>query len=101
MRIASERAQRPAAGEIAVASIVYLGGTSDNNPFGFIRVDTSGVVDPYAVYAYDNSGSPLPLGSTISAVPEPSTTALAGLGALVLGAAGLRRWRKAKQAAGG
>jgi hypothetical protein len=51
-------------------------------------------------YAYDDSGNELPMGQTISAIPEPTSTALAGLGALVLGAAGIRRWRKAKQAAG-
>jgi hypothetical protein len=34
----------------------------------------------------------------VGAIPEP-TTAAAGLGALALGAAGLRRWRKQKQAA--
>jgi hypothetical protein len=32
-------------------------------------------------------------------VPEPSAFVMTGLGALALGAAGLRRWRKAKQAA--
>ena len=75
--------------------------------YGWLEASSSGPSSPSNVpvtverYAYDNSGFPLPLGSTISAIPEPSTTALAGLGALVLGAAGVRRWRKAKQAAGG
>ncbi|MGJ3242546.1 MAG: hypothetical protein ACFE0O_06280 [Opitutales bacterium] len=35
---------------------------------------------------------------TVGAIPEPETAA-AGLGALALGAAGLRRWRQRKQAA--
>jgi hypothetical protein len=75
--------------------------------YGWLEASSSGPSSPSNVpvtveqYAYDNSGFPLPLGSTISAIPEPSTTALAGLGALVLGAAGVRRWRKARQAAGG
>jgi hypothetical protein len=48
-------------------------------------------------WAYDDSGSSIQTGQT-SAVPEPATYAL-GLGALALGAAGLRRWRKQKKAA--
>jgi subtilisin-like proprotein convertase family protein len=45
------------------ANVVYIGGTADANPDlntlygGFIRVDTSAIVDPYAVYAYDNSNN--------------------------------------------
>jgi MYXO-CTERM domain-containing protein len=35
---------------------------------------------------------------TVGAIPEPETAAV-GLGALALGAAGLRRWRKKKQQA--
>ncbi|WOO39810.1 hypothetical protein [Rubellicoccus peritrichatus] len=45
-------------------------------------------------WAYDNTGANIQTG----AIPEPATIAT-GLGALALGAAGLRRWRKAKQAA--
>jgi MYXO-CTERM domain-containing protein len=44
-------------------------------------------------WAYDNSGDYIQAG----AVPEPSETAM-GLGALALGAAGLRRWRRQKAA---
>jgi hypothetical protein len=48
-------------------------------------------------WAYEDSGLDLLVGRT-TAVPEPAETAV-GLGALALGAAGIRRWRKAKQAA--
>jgi hypothetical protein len=74
--------------------------------YGWLEASSSGPSSPSNApvtverYAYDNSGFPLPLGATSSAIPEPSTTALAGLGALVLGAAGVRRWRKTKQTAG-
>ena len=47
-------------------------------------------------YAWDNSGALLPAGT---GVPEPDTMALTGLGALALGAVGLRRWRKSRPAA--
>ena len=48
-------------------------------------------------WAYDDSGDPIQAGQT-SAVPEPATYAL-GLGALALGAAGLRRMRQRKRLA--
>jgi hypothetical protein len=44
-------------------------------------------------WAYEDSGAAI----TVGAVPEPAQTAV-GLGALALGAAGLRRWRKNKAA---
>jgi hypothetical protein len=47
-------------------------------------------------YAWDNTGKQLAAGA---GVPEPDTMALTGLGALVLGAVGLRRWRKNRQTA--
>lgn len=45
-------------------------------------------------WAFEDSGAPIGVGST---VPEPASAA-AGLGLLALGAAGVRRWRKQKQA---
>jgi hypothetical protein len=51
-------------------------------------------------YAYDTSGALIAAGDTgIAAVPEPGAFALTGLGALALGAAGLRRWRAALKTA--
>jgi len=46
-------------------------------------------------WAYDTSGNPLPAGS--EGVPEPSTLAMTGLAALVLGANGVRQWRRARK----
>ena len=43
-------------------------------------------------YAYDNTGAQLPAG----AVPEPAPMGLLALGALALGAKGLRSWRRAR-----
>lgn len=48
-------------------------------------------------WAYDNSGATILAGQTVP-VPEPATAALAMGGALVAGAAGLRRWRKQRAA---
>ena len=71
--------------------------------YGWIQLSYSVGVNPGAGpdltiidYAWDNDGALLPAGDT--GVPEPSTMALTGLGALALGAVGLRRWRKSRPA---
>jgi hypothetical protein len=50
-------------------------------------------------WAYDNTGLQIPMGAKV-AVPEPSTTALLALGALALGARGVRSWRRNRPAGG-
>ena len=71
--------------------------------YGWLELtSTSATGTPATIlgYAYDNSGAPIVVGATgLSAVPEPGTTAALSLGALALGAAGVRRWRQSKQAA--
>ena len=49
-------------------------------------------------WAYDNTGAQIPMGATVS-VPEPSAIALLALGALTLGAKGVRSWRRNRAAA--
>jgi hypothetical protein len=74
--------------------------------FGWIELTnaTTGVTgalkSAYSVtlgqWAYDDSGAQILAGQV--AVPEPATATLAMGGALVAGAAGLRRWRKQRAA---
>jgi hypothetical protein len=64
--------------------------------YGWVELQTTATTGfPATIvgYAYDNSGAPIAAG----AVPEPGTTAALALGALSLGAVGLRRWRLARQ----
>ena len=49
-------------------------------------------------WAFENTGLSINAGQT-TAVPEPGTTAALAMGALSLGAAGVRRWRQSKQVA--
>ena len=88
----------------AAAGTAYLGVRFDNEAtgqvdYGYVHVqsaetDTSGFPFTILDYGYDNTGAAIVTG----AVPEPTTTAALGFGALSLGAAGVRRWRKSRQA---
>ena len=65
----------------------------------FVTTSTTGFPATIIGYAYNNTtGGAIAAGQIINAVPEPTTTAALGFGALSLGAAGVRRWRKARQA---
>lgn len=60
---------------------------------------TSGSLGPNLTilsYAYDTSGEILPAGDQ-EPLPEPSAFEMSGLGALALGAVGVRRWRAARK----
>jgi hypothetical protein len=50
-------------------------------------------------YAFDTTGVQITAGQLPAPAPEPSTIAESGLAALILGAEGLRRWRKVRKAA--
>ena len=72
--------------------------------YGWVKVDlnnsqASSGVPQLTIYswAYDTTGAQLAMGST--GVPEPSSGALLALGALTLGAKGLRNWRRNRQPA--
>jgi hypothetical protein len=76
---------------------------SFNNYYGWLQLDSavSGSAGPLITlneWAYDDTpGEFIAAGDT--GVPEPSTMDLTGLAALILGAAGLRRWRAARKPA--
>ena len=63
----------------------YIYGSETNSTYGGMNFN-------FISYAYDNTGAVIAAG----AVPEPSSVALLGIGALVTGAAGVRRWKAAK-----
>ncbi len=69
--------------------------------FGWINVSLSytGLGPDVTIYgyAYDNLGNQIPMGA---GVPEPNSMALLALGALALGASGVRHWRRNRPSAG-
>jgi hypothetical protein len=79
----------------------FMNGTTKN--YGWLEIKalttgtggegTSNYSATLGTLAYDDSGATILAGQTVP-VPEPSSAALAMGGALVAGAAGLRRWRK-------
>ena len=78
------------------AGIEFINDNTGATNYGWVELETTattGFPAEIVGYAYDNSGASIVAG----AVPEPTTVAALGFGALSLGAAGLRRWRKDKQ----
>jgi len=73
--------------ELTATTIGVSGSGTAGDPF------LSGYSATLGDWAYDDSGDTILAGQT-AAVPEPATATLAMGGALVAGAAGLRRWRK-------
>lgn len=69
-------------------------GDSGTVLYGWANINVSNSSNTFQMteWAYETSGGSIEVGAT---VPEPASVAL-GLGALSLGAAGLRRWRKSK-----
>ena len=67
----------------------------------FVTTSTTGFPATIIGYAYNNTtGGAIQVGQIANAaIPEPTTTAALGLGALALGSLGVRRWRQGKQAA--
>ncbi len=80
------------------AGFRFLNETTGVTDYGWVQfsISTTFIAQPRSIvgYAYDNTGAAIAVG----AVPEPGTTAALGLGALALGAVGVRRLRQSKQA---
>jgi hypothetical protein len=83
----------------------FLNGSQSATDFGWAELSMSAVGNPDGTvtetltienYAYDDAGAMLPAGE-MTAVPEPGTMRSMALGALALGAVGLRRWRSARR----
>ena len=87
------------------SSTGFMGVQTRQGNFGWIQVHVSARTpgNPSSLtiidYAYDDSGAHIRAGDTGIRVPEPATAAMAGLGLLAMGAAGVRRMRKRKLAA--
>ena len=82
------------------AGIKFKNDTTGVVNYGWVELvttSTTGFPATIVGYAYENTGAAITVGQ-IASVPEPGTTAALGFGALSLGAAGVRRWRKSKQA---
>ncbi len=79
----------------------FVNSNTGGTDYGWIQFQTTAATGfPATIlgYAYNNVAGGAILAGQTTAVPEPGTTAALGFGALSLGAAGVRRWRKARQA---
>jgi hypothetical protein len=76
----------------------YMGFRTDSGNYGWLEVTWTSATNQFQILsgAYESVPNTPILAGQI--VPEPSTVALGGVGALVCGGAALRRWRKQKWA---
>lgn len=87
------------------SGVKTFGFKTTGNQVGWIRINfggLAGAIDYLAAAYNDTPGGNIHAGKRevfSNAVPEPSTAALAGLGALALGAVGLRKMRRKQTAA--
>ena len=78
--------------------IKFLNEATGATDYGWVQLSTTGTTGfPATItgYAFQNDGTAIFAG----AVPEPGTNAALAIGALALGAVGVRRWRQGKQVA--
>ena len=100
-------------GPFAANSAGFIGVRLADGDFGWIRIrvasngtaGNSGFTTTIFDWAYEDSGQPIHIPDTASVpnpgseVPEPSTVSLVGLGALALGARGVRKLRSRQERA--
>jgi hypothetical protein len=72
----------------------YTAGTLTDGSFAGLAFNIQSVV-----LDNDPTDTPIPMGALPASVPEPSSLALSAIGALVMGAAGVRKWKQDKAAA--
>ncbi len=85
---------------IEYAGIQFLNEATGVTNYGWVQLSTTtGTGFPATItgYAYENTGGAIAAGSIV-AVPEPTTNAALGLGALAMGAVAVRRLRRRKLA---
>lgn len=78
----------------AYLGVKFLNESTGAIDYGYVHLSTTtgnGYPATILDYAYEDTGAAI---TTPNAVPEPTSTAVATLGLLALGATGLRRWRQ-------